>query len=164
MSTLSKEQRLIARMANSIDVLATYIHRNAQDQEEAETYITPHQNLVNEARYSLNNLTSTEPAKHEPKPLGKPTSAVVHDHEHLFDIGRQVGMDELCDIMAEAVKTYNITGLKLGHTIVSALAAERKISTMTRNIRHAVGAGMDIDSGGLGIKVLDGVFSLVITD
>jgi hypothetical protein len=159
MSTLSKEQRLIARLANSLQTLVSSIKKNAENESEAQEFLDPHQNLVNEALYSLNHLSPDTP-----KPTGKPTSAVVHDHEHLFDIGRQVGMDELCDIMAEAVKTYNITGLKLGHTIVSALAAERKISTMTRNIRHAVGAGMDIDSGGLGIKVLDGVFSLVITD
>lgn len=159
MSTLSKEQRLIARLANSLQTLVSSIMKNAEDESEAQEFLEPHQNLVNEALYSLNHLNPATP-----KPTGKPTSVVIHDHEHLFDLGRQVGMDELCEVMAEAVKNYNITGVKLGQTIVSAVAAERKLSTMTRNIRLAVSAGIDIDSGGLGIKVLDGVFSLVITN
>lgn len=162
MATYTKDQRIIARMANSIELMAARLKKIADDQLEDDTefemlgFIDTQINIANEAKYNL-SLISANPATKDDK-----TRVTINEHDHLFDLGIMVGVDEMCDVLEKAAQEYKLTGIKLAHTIIAGIANERKLKVMTRNIRLAAKAGFDLNSGTLALAVENGDFSLRI--
>ena len=160
MATYTKDQRLIARMANSIELLVGQINKSSDetdtDKDDLKMFTDSHMNIANEAKYNL-SLIGADSATKDDK-----TRVTINEHDHLFDLGIMVGVDEMCNVLEEASKEYKLTGIKLAHTIIAGIANERKLKVMTRNIHLAAKAGLDLNSGTLALAVENGVFSLRI--